>query len=43
MLRHSMNRIQSKSPIEWEHMKSVKFHCLILLTNYISKTMDMTY
>ena len=28
--------------IEQEHMKSAKFYCLVLMTKYISKTMDMT-
>ena len=39
-LRHSMNRIQSKV-LKQEHMKSTKFHCLVLMTKYISKTIDM--
>ena len=28
--------------IEQKLMKSVKFHCLVLMTKYIFKTMDMT-
>ena len=27
--------------IEWEHMKSRKYNCLVLMTKYISRTMDM--
>ena len=37
-LRHSMNRIRSK---EQKLMKSTKFHCLVLMTKYVFKTMDM--
>ena len=41
-LRHSMNRIQIK-----DHrigiMKSTKFHCLVLITKYMSKIMDTEY
>ena len=28
--------------IELEHMRSTKFHCLVLMPKYISKTIDMT-
>ena len=34
-LRHSMNRIQSKYH-RIETYKSTKFHCLVLMTKYIS-------
>ena len=35
-----MNRLQSKDHRK-EHMKPTKFHCLVLMTKYISKNMDM--
>ena len=28
--------------IKKKHMKSAKFNCLILMTKYVSKAMDMT-
>ena len=40
-MKHSMNRIQSKDH-EIEHMKSRKFHCLVLMAKYIFRIMDMT-
>ena len=40
-IRHTMNRIQSKGHRK-EHVKSTKFYCLVLITKYVSKTMDMT-
>ena len=36
---HPMNRIQSKDHKK-ELIKSAKFHCLISMTKYISKTID---
>ena len=41
-LRHSMIRVQSKKT-EWEFMKSTQFHYFVLMTKYISKTMNMIY
>ena len=41
-LRHSMNRTQVKI-IEQELMKPTKFHCLVFMTKYIFKTVDMMY
>ena len=38
--RHSMNRIQSKDHRIGTY-EITKFHCLALMTKYISKTMDM--
>ena len=46
-LRHSLNRIQSKdhrigtTKFEINEMRSAKFHCLVLIRQYIFKTMDM--
>ena len=39
-LMRSTNRIQINI-IEYELMNSLKFHCLVLMPKYISKTMDM--
>ena len=39
-IRHSINRIQSKDH-KIGNMKSTKFHGLVLMTKYISKTMYM--
>ena len=39
--RHLMSRIQKKKTTEQELMKSIKFDCLGLMIDYISKTMDM--
>ena len=39
MLRHSMNRIQSKDHRIGTY-KIIKFHCLILMTKYIFKTIE---
>ena len=38
-LRHSANRIQSKGHRIGTY-KSTKFHCLVLMTTYIQKTID---
>ena len=39
-IRHSRNKTQVKTT-EQEHMKSAKFHCVILMTKFILKTMTM--
>ena len=39
--RQSMNRIQSKDHRIGTY-ELTKFHCLVLIINYTSKTMDMT-
>ena len=36
-----MSRIQKKKTTEQQLMKSIKFDCLGLMIDYISKTMDM--
>ena len=36
-----MKRFQSKDHTETELLKSAKFHCLVLMTKYWSKAMDM--
>ena len=40
-IRHSVNRIQSKDHRIGTH-EITQFHCLALITKYISKTIDVT-
>ena len=45
-IRHSMNIIQSKDHrignMKYEHVKPTKFHCLVSMATYISRTMGLT-
>ena len=38
-IRHLMNKIKVKT-IEWQHINSAKFHCLVSITKFIFETLD---